>query len=629
MSVLVADRPIRSGCNFNAAGNPIVYKLLRSDSGYSQINNSGGIVQVQINGVDLTSFYQVGNSIYLEAFDLFYANSGTITASSFSGGNTFFNTTITYLGPNISGYIVNNSKRTDYKLEVEIFKSSDNSSLTNGVKFSYSPNSKGLMNVDVSAIVKTFLSAEWSNPVAINEVDAEASLKFYIKYQEYYDGALQGSVTDDSANPLHAVFAAMQIGSVNGQNMLSFYPSDNTKLWLTKYRPNSKLNKMVMWRDWPFDVSFIHPDAVGALNMIELRYDSSGALINSELSVLSTANDDSINRLLVQSPAVGISKLVIQLGLAPAQPAGYTDLISVPDDSFIIGIPGSWTNSGSVFDDPWSGGGGQVQATPDTDSRILTQTLPVNLRNRFLRLQFTANVPVGTSVIFALFVEDAGAGPSSSVIVGNGTPTSYSVYGYAVGTTLTTSKLGLRVTKTSGLTQAVIVQDVALTEGFISKQLQDLDIEVRDVCDYDTDVDGFTYPNALIHGRNPIHLFWKNSLGGDSFWNFQKYHEYTYTYQNGRKAKRIILFDTDLHPVQWESLQELNGTGEVYQTNIVELTSSVNKTSQRIGQQVYMLSQDGTKKTGVIVIPSTDRVFARDEVDKIAIEIELPEVFQI
>lgn len=627
MSVSLHTRPVSSSSNWNAAGNPIVYTFRREDNAITQVNDSGGFAQVQINGVDLTSYYQVGNSIVLMGASISVQNLyGTISASSFSGGNTLITTTVPFasIGVGADDFINNLSKRTDYKLEVEIFRSSDDTTLTNGVKLTYTHNRDGLMYVDVS-IVKSFLSAEWSNPVSINEVDSQVSIKFYVKYQEYYDGALQGSVISDSANPIFAVFAAMQVGqSIYGGNMRDYYPNSDSKLWLTKFQVSSALKKLVMWRDWPFSLSFIHPDAIGTLTRIELRYDVAGSIIDSDRSTLSTANDDSINRLKFSTPADGVSKLVVQIGTAPAQPAGYTDSISVPDSSFASGVGGgAWVNTGSILDDAWSGGGGQVQVTPSPDSRILTPSVPISgsLRNRYIRLQFTADIPVGSNVVFSLYIQGASIG-SSGIIAGNGSPTSYSIYGFAVGAALATSDLGLSVQLTSGLTPLIIVQDVTLTEGFLSKVFADTDIEVRDVCDYDANL-------VLVNGQNPIHLFWKNSLGGDSFWNFSKYHEYTYTYQNGRKAKRIILFENELHPVQWEAIQELNGTGEVYQTNIIELTSSVNKTSQRVGQQVYMISKDGATKTGVIVIPSTDRIFARDITDKTSIEIELPEVFQI
>lgn len=465
MSVSITSRPIVSGCNFNAAGNPIVYKLQRSDSAYNGINSSGGFVQVQINGVDLTSFFEPGDSVFVKSTSAVYAHRGTITSVGFSGGNTLITTSITYISSSTSGLIINNSKRTDYRIFFEIFRSSDNSSLTNGVQFSTSPDLTGLMYADVS-IVKSLLSAEWIKPSIINEVDSEASIKVYIKYQEYYDGEVQGSLTSDSANPIHAVFAALQIGSENGGNMLAYYLSGSTRLFLTKFALNDSLQGLVVWRDWPFTLSFIHPDGIGTIARVVRQYAGDGTQLSLSADNLA-ANDDSVNRMLLPSLHADAKRLTVDLGPSVA-----------------------------------------------------------------------------------------------------------------------------------GM----------------------LDIEIRDVCNYNAD-------NELLPGRNPIHLFWKNSLGGDSFWNFGKWHEYDYTYQNGRKAKRIRLFEHGVKPVQWEALNELNTIGEIYQRNIIELTSSVNKTSSRVGQQVYIISKDGTKKTGVIVIPSSDAVRARAIKYLFSVEIELPEIF--
>lgn len=150
---------------------------------------------------------------------------------------------------------------------------------------------------------------------------------------------------------------------------------------------------------------------------------------------------------------------------------------------------------------------------------------------------------------------------------------------------------------------------------------EELIIEIKDACGYSSDFEG------VMFEKNPIHLWCKNSVGGDLWWNFSAYHEYQYTYSNGKKAKRIQLFETLLHPVQWEALQDFNTIGEVYQNNIVELTSSVFQTSTRIGQQVFIVNKAGTIKTGVIVIPSSDSGFAKDNVNLFSLTIELPEVF--
>jgi hypothetical protein len=125
---------------------------------------------------------------------------------------------------------------------------------------------------------------------------------------------------------------------------------------------------------------------------------------------------------------------------------------------------------------------------------------------------------------------------------------------------------------------------------------------------------------------NPIHLYWRNSLGGDAFWMFDFNQNYSYRYDNGRKAERYVLFASNLRDDEFDAISELNTLGEVYDVAYTELTTLVNKSQARIGSQVYMMDATG-KKTGVIVIPtevSTKTKFSRN---KIQITIELPEIY--
>jgi len=128
------------------------------------------------------------------------------------------------------------------------------------------------------------------------------------------------------------------------------------------------------------------------------------------------------------------------------------------------------------------------------------------------------------------------------------------------------------------------------------------------------------------HCSNPIFLWWRNSLGGDAFWMFDFNQNYSYRYDNGRKAERYVLFASNLTDNEFDAISELNTLGEVYDVAYTELTTSVNKSQARIGSQVYMMDATG-KKTGVIVIPtevSTKTKFSRN---KIQITIELPEIY--
>lgn len=180
---------------------------------------------------------------------------------------------------------------TNYRIEVEVFKASDNTSLTNGTKFSFTPNAAGITFADISSIVKAYLKAEWSNPVALNEVEPETSLKVYIKYQELYDGSAT-SVIDDVASPRTFVFAGLQIPSASGGDMQKYVPFDASSKFLTRFdRPK-------LWRGYPATLSFIFPDASG-MYVIRAQYDAAGALINTETLQFDWANDDHVNRLFI------------------------------------------------------------------------------------------------------------------------------------------------------------------------------------------------------------------------------------------------------------------------------------------------------------------------------------------
>jgi hypothetical protein len=126
--------------------------------------------------------------------------------------------------------------------------------------------------------------------------------------------------------------------------------------------------------------------------------------------------------------------------------------------------------------------------------------------------------------------------------------------------------------------------------------------------------------------KNPILLMGRNSLGGILYWLFDVSQEYTFAYDDGTKRKRLVLFAENITLNEFESLEDFNTLGEVYKNNIVEFSSSVIKTSSRIGSQVYAVDKLGNK-TGVIVIPTENQTNTRRERHSFTLEIEYPEMF--
>lgn len=126
--------------------------------------------------------------------------------------------------------------------------------------------------------------------------------------------------------------------------------------------------------------------------------------------------------------------------------------------------------------------------------------------------------------------------------------------------------------------------------------------------------------------ENPVMLMARNSLGGVMQWLFDGDQEYGYDNDVDKKSKRMLLTANNVSANEWDALQDFFTLGEVYRNNITEFTSSITKTHTRIGQQVYKIDQDGTK-TGVIVLPTSNKTRTRIRGNVFKIEIELPEVY--
>lgn len=283
----IISRPIKSRCNFNAC-NPIIYRLRREDFQFNQINNDAGNAQIQINAIDLTAYFEVGNQVYIQGI-----GTAEITASAYSGGNTLI--TVDYpFSATSSGYINNNSKRADYKVEVEIFDFETNLAIAQ--RLIHDPGEDGEIKVDISGIVRTFLIADWSDPVVVNVPEEGTFKKVYIKYQEFYN-VTYWDLVNDVANPIVAVFAfiPLLLGTPpdfsrypHGGNLLLFYPEDENREWLVRFSPT-------LWRGWPLSLSFIWGDH-SDINRRVVQIDSQGSELSDTVTAL-TPDLDKIHRM--------------------------------------------------------------------------------------------------------------------------------------------------------------------------------------------------------------------------------------------------------------------------------------------------------------------------------------------
>lgn len=270
MSLTVTQRPEityeGSPSRWNAVRNPVLYKMTRRDFSYNQSNNNGGFMQMQFTGVDIASSFAVGNSVYATTRGF-----STVTASTFSGGNTLVTLAATYTTAS-SGHVNNLTTRPMYRVEVEVYNIGD--VLLNDSPFHYSPSADGFLVIDISQILKAHLYPDFDAPIGSTELFDEANMYigFYIKYREVWTGSAE-SQTDDVANQFYATLSGRQIPSLNGGNLAEYAIPPVSFL--------TKLDELVMWRGYPSLLSVIVNEDVASNVYLGTDDDSTSSSMNS------------------------------------------------------------------------------------------------------------------------------------------------------------------------------------------------------------------------------------------------------------------------------------------------------------------------------------------------------------
>jgi hypothetical protein len=235
MSLTVTLRPYQTinseKSAWNAVANPVLYKMQRKDYTFASITNSGGFVRLVLTSTfgDVSANFTVGDVAYFTTDAGVYDTTGTVTASSYSAPNTLVTLDTAYISSS-TGYVNNDDLRPLYRVEVSVYDQSD--TLLNADPFSYTPSSKGLLSMDISAILRANMVADNdADLTGTDEVfeDTNAFTGFYIKYREVWTGSAE-SLTNDSAYEQFALLGAMQIPSEYGGNIYNYLLLSDMKI---------------------------------------------------------------------------------------------------------------------------------------------------------------------------------------------------------------------------------------------------------------------------------------------------------------------------------------------------------------------------------------------------------------
>lgn len=606
MPQTVTQRPNQNNA-WVCTGNPILYKFQRKDYNITAVANSGGALQITVNANLATLAAALGgpviagsilwvttdNGVYNAAYTVVTCTNAANSVITFTAG--------TYSAAATTGYTNLISNRPAWRLEVELYRQADNTLIFSPLN--NSATAAGVTTVNVS-ILNDYIDQEpfayltRSNFNTVHcEPNATTSIGFYIKYRETWTGSAEAQ-TDDVANPSWAAKGARQIGDPYGGYLKEYSEpaATPTRKFLTKF------SRLTHWPGRKSTISYIDSEAAtgSRTHIRKQRYNQDGSNWGAtyDLPTGNGATTKSIYECLEDVTAAFALRWDKDLGagtawsnLTTATPrivlaAGATSKTFVIPLQLKLGVSYSVN---AIFDVLAGAGAEQIRVT--VSAITLAGVTRWSQQNTFN--QNTSN-PIAYTITPA--VSDTGLLTVDVTHLGG-----------VNARTMDLTSMQITVPTSGRIDYTIVTLNTAIpmTETVVSETLA---ADIKDIPD------------------QPVQLFWKNLLAGDSNWVFGFNQELGWRFDKESKRKRMVLYANFLTPAEWEALNELNTIGEVFQPSITELTSAVNKTHVRRGAQVYMVDGNGNK-TGVVVIPTEDRTRTVQVQRKLEITIELPEQF--
>lgn len=286
MGVTITQRPTRSNehltSRWTAAHNPVIYKFQRRDREISGVTVNLGQLRLTLNDA---SGINPGDSVYVSTTK--YKSPATVEAVAVSD---IWVSGITPAGNDGTGYL--NLSLRNYRIQINIYEVGNNRLLgsTACVPFTNGAGTKDLA-IYLAAYLKLRNTITYE---AVNERDVYGSIKFYITFQEFWEGG-SGEVQSDASNFIFAVNAARQIGDKYGQNLSEFVvmaPTTRKAKFLTKFK------RPVYFEGQPFAIGFIYSELTSLqLNKNEVRLNANMQQVSEQSTELNPDGREAVNAL--------------------------------------------------------------------------------------------------------------------------------------------------------------------------------------------------------------------------------------------------------------------------------------------------------------------------------------------
>lgn len=486
-----------------------------------------------------------------------------------------------------------NYANAGYRMEVEIWDATAAAKIADA---KYYANSSGAVTVDVSAFLRSNMSLDLEANLTSGTVYEDVNwIKYYIKYQEVWTASSESQV-NDSGDPRYAIYGGLQIGSANNftdyvdtvldflnvsdsiqtiigeKSLISFICSTSNSFFAVNHwslQFGSAVQTLLAPNAWTDDP--LNPSNV---------FDGRSATTFTETAVVTTEVGLAYQELKVNAGET-VSIAIQNIMSGPGATQGFVITMYLCDENRAI-----------VASDSHSGTG----AGTTTDTLVLTPThdayylyLKAQITDGSSAITFIAPTPIGTDLTTFTYNYVLDSIDETSISAAN------KAYLAQIVPDSTDELVTVKLVQTGSLAPKTLLSEVKT-------------ITIVEDC------------------QNIVVLSWRNTAGGWQCHPFTYNQEYTFDYGNGKKAKRLTLYADNLTLNQWEAIQGLNTTGETYRNTITEMTTSLNRTSSKIGQSVYVLNSDGTK-TGVIVINQANTTQTKQQRHSAVVTIEYPELF--
>jgi hypothetical protein len=598
MAMTITQRPAANG-DWISNKLPSTYKMTRKDYSFSTIANSGGFAQLQINGINVTYEFSLGDNIIISNSGGTAMITGAVTSASFSGGNTLVLTTITYTSA-YSGWMNLITKRPNHFLLIEFYNPATNQRWTNTPQIRVSGSYDGLYQFDVENGLDNILSQEFSEVnfnllfgIVSLEVDNNIAKAFYIRYQEAWsDFAFNGgelsylSAVSDSSFVFNVIAGCKPLPITdNKMNTYAIAQANDFKTkWLSKITDGSS------WVNYYHRFSIIIGAITENVNLVRRTTNKNGSTFTNIHQTFTVASH--LNKVVnIVAHTSDFMKQEYWIGFSGSD-------VVITNGNFESGSLSPWVNQNagvtwfyvaSAIDSYASveGSGEVSQELYNTftaltlngwfeviiDVEVIDNPLNLNVNINEGSLLFSFNdLQYGRQTVKKIFKATGSGWDSISIQADMPSDSICNIY------------------------SVKIVRDVQFSEV--------LTFNIREKCD----------TAVILEGRN--------TLGGILRHLFDYSFEYWYEYANGRKAERKMLVSKGLNHQEFKALHDFMDGGDIYNTNL-DLSSVVDRTKVKEDQQVYLIDEDG-KRYGVIVAQSKNKAVRKRLQNYFTIEIEMP-----